>query len=176
MTEIRTPAPAAVLPSPTRYALAAIRIVIGYMWFTQTQWKMPPDWGCGPSGDRGLCDWIQREINSPLIPAYRDFLAGFVQPNLGWLGAFIYATELVIAISLIFGLFVRIGALIATAQSLNLLIGLWNVPNEWYWTYVFLACINFVFFLTNAGRTFGLDALIMPRLEPNVPRALRWLF
>ena len=143
------------------------------MWWLQAEWKGPPDWGCGAAGDSGLCDWLGREIASPLIPAYGEFLSGFVVPNLAWTGAIIWASEVFIAVSLILGLFTRLGAMIGTIISVNLLVGLWAVPHEWYWTYVFLIFVNFFFVLTRAGRWLGLDALIVSRLSPSSP--LRWL-
>jgi thiosulfate dehydrogenase [quinone] large subunit len=153
----------------------AIRLLMGWMWLQQVQWKMPPDWGCTPNRDRGLCDWIQREIDYPLIPLYRDILVGFVQPNLDWFGGVVWAVELVIAVALLLGLFTKIGALLATGMGINLLIGLWNVPHEWYWTYVFLIFVSIFLFLANAGRPLGLDHVIQPRLASRLPRALRWL-
>lgn len=143
--------------------LGLVRIAIGYLWFTQTQWKQPPSFGCGADGQSGLCDWIGKEIANPRFGWYASFLSNIVQPNLGVFGWFIYLGELVTALLLILGLLTRLGGLLGFVQGLNLLIGLWAVPNEWYWTYVMLALINLTLALTAAGRWIGLDALLHPR-------------
>ncbi len=143
--------------------LGLVRIAIGYMWFTQIQWKPPPDFGCGPERQSGLCDWIGREIEHPKFQWYKGFLVNFVQPNIDTLGWFVWLGELLTAILLVFGLLTRLGGLLGFVQGVNLLIGLWAVPDEWYWTYAMLALINLTLSLTAAGRYLGADALLHSR-------------
>jgi hypothetical protein len=54
--------------------LALIRIFVGYLWFQQLFWKMPPDFA-------GLYPYIIRESQRTIIPGYgsilqHTFLAG----------------------------------------------------------------------------------------------------
>jgi hypothetical protein len=54
--------------------LALIRIFVGYLWFQQLFWKLPPDF-------RGLYPYIMRESQHTIIPGYgyilqHTFLAG----------------------------------------------------------------------------------------------------
>jgi thiosulfate dehydrogenase [quinone] large subunit len=174
---LRSPAPPrsasaqpADVPSPAvrqypGWPLGAARIIIGVLWFQQLLWKLPPDFGCGPAGDQGLCDWIGREIQSPAIPAYAGFLRDLVLPNLGLFGWLVFFTEAAIAGSLLFGVLTRFGGLLGFAQATNLLIGLAAVPHEWYWTYAMLALFCLLFALTGAGRWLGLDGALLPRLR-----------
>ena len=143
--------------------LGLVRVAIGFLWFTQTQWKMPPDFGCGADKRPGPCDWVAREVAYPQFGFYKAFLVGVIQPNLGVLGWFIYLGELTTAILLIAGLLTRLGGLLGFVQGVNLTIGLWAVPGEWYWTYILLALINLPLALTAAGRSLGVDALLHPR-------------
>jgi thiosulfate dehydrogenase [quinone] large subunit len=148
-----------------------LRIIIGFLWFQQLLWKLPPDFGCTPTRDQGLCDWIGREIQSPLIPLYADFLRAIVLPNLPVLGWFIWLMEAVIAVSLLLGVFTRLGGALGFLQSMNLLIGLAAVPHEWYWTYLMLGLLNLLFALTAAGRWWGVDgAYLLPRLRAAAAR------
>jgi hypothetical protein len=134
----------------------------------------------------GLCDWIGREAAyagslhvfnldlhllglpnfsidlSFLSSAYGAFLNGFVIPNFGWMAWLIFGMELFITITILFGVLARLGALVGTAQALNLTIGLVPVPGEWEWTYILLTTLNFVLLLTAAGRYIGLDAWLHP--------------
>ncbi len=136
----------------------------------------------------GLCDWIGREaayagnlhvLNvdlhligganfsldlSPLSSAYGGFLSGFVLPNFSWMSWAIFGLELFITLTMLLGLFGRLGALLGTLQALNLTIGLLPVPGEWEWTYLMLTAINFTLLITAANRYVGLDGLLRPRL------------
>ena len=143
--------------------LGIVRIAIGYLWFTQTRWKMPPSFGCLPNEPAGLCDWVGREIANPKFSWYRSFLVNVVQPNIDLFGWFVFAGELITAILLVFGLLTRLGGLLGFVQGTNLLIGLWAVPHEWYWTYAMLALLNLTLALTAAGRWLGADAILHPR-------------
>ncbi|HEU5328154.1 MAG: TQO small subunit DoxD [Thermomicrobiales bacterium] len=156
----RADRPITVLTGPI---LGLVRIAIGYLWFTQTRWKMPPDFGCGADKQSGLCDWVGREVDHPKFAWYHAFLVNVMQPHISTLGWFVYFGELAIAILLVLGLLTRLGGVLGFIQGANLLIGLWVVPGEWYWTYVMLALINLTLALTAAGRWLGLDAIIHPR-------------
>lgn len=136
----------------------------------------------------GLCDWTGREaayagnlhiLNidmhlaggnnfsldlSPISSAYGSFLKGFVLPNFSWMAWAIFGLELFITVSVLLGLFGRLGALLGTLQALNLTIGLLPVPGEWEWTYLMLTAINFTLLITAANRYVGLDGLLRPRL------------
>jgi hypothetical protein len=151
-----------------------VSLSFGRMWWQQVLWKLPPDWGCG-DGTRGLCDWIQREIDNPYVPLYRDFLVGFVQPNLSWFGGVIFATELFIAVSLGLGLLLRLGAITSAGMGLQLLVGLHNVPHEWPWTYWFIVMISGLLIAANPGRKFGLDRWVAKPVQDRLPGPLKWL-
>ena len=153
----------------------------------------------------GLCDWIGREaayagnlrifnldlhlIGQPnffidlsfLSSAYGAFLRGFVIPNFSWMAWIIFATELFITVTILFGILARLGALVGTAQALNLTIGLLAVPAEWEWTYIMLTTLNFVLLMTAAGRHVGIDARLHPWAVAQAAKAnslgkvVRWL-
>src|SRR5690349_11679065 len=109
--------------------LALIRIFVGYLWFQQLFWKMPPDF-------RGLYPYIIRESQHTIIPGYsyilqHTFLAGCTSLSTPAgctafvpLAACIWTAELLVTISLMFGLFTRFGAILATILALQLYVGL----------------------------------------------------
>jgi len=139
----------------------------------------------------GLCDWIGVEsvwsarerpllvadlgsVGGPRLAVNIDFLAGpngaflknFVQPNIAWFGYAVWGMEAFIFVSLFFGLFTRLGGLVSIAQSMQLLVGLAGIssPYEWEWAYNLMVMLSVLVFAFSPGRTFGLDALIRPRL------------
>ena len=76
--------------SVAEWFIALSRIVIGYMWFNQTLWKLPPTFGCTANfafttdiaqPTSGLCDFIGRQATYGAIEPYRAFLTGFVMPK-----------------------------------------------------------------------------------------------
>jgi TQO small subunit DoxD len=140
---------------------------------------------------RGLCDWIGIESvysngRRPFFTANLDnkggpdiavdlgwaarlngvFIDNVVKPNIRWFGYVIFGMEAFIFMSLFFGLFSRLGGLVAIAQSLQLMIGLAGIPNpaEWEWGYILMVVVAILVFAFAPGRYFGLDALLRPRL------------
>jgi thiosulfate dehydrogenase (quinone) large subunit len=162
-----------------RRGVALCRMVIGVMWITQLAWKVPPMFGCTPdfaiSTDyahrtAGLCDWTGLIGRYSILPLQGALFTNFVGPNLSWMGWGVFLLELAIAASMLLGVLVRLGSALGLLQSLNLLIGLSAAPNEWYWTYGMMVVLSLIFFFTAAGRTWGLDAVLIPRLLPRAER------
>jgi len=144
-----------------------IRLLIGCMWWQQTLWKLPPyytDHPEEPFGATGLAYWMGVMGKHAAIPLQADFVNNIVLPNFYLFAPIVYAAELLVALSLILGLFVRLGGIIGALQILNLWLGLYSAPNEWPWTYFFLLMLMLVFALHHYGRSLGLDAIIVSRL------------
>jgi thiosulfate dehydrogenase (quinone) large subunit len=124
---------------------------------------------------------VQQEIQHPTVTAYRDFLVNVMIPHWSFFGWMTLITETFIAVTLMLGLFTRLGSLAAIGMAANITIGILNVPHEWGWTYVMLITLPAIFLLTDAGRSFGLDAFLAPRLDraadrgSRVARLVRWL-
>ncbi len=165
--------------------LALIRMFVGYLWFQQLFWKMPPDF-------RGLYPYIIRESQHTIIPGYgtllqHTFLAGCTSLSAPAgctafvpLAAGVWTTELLVAISLLFGLFTRLGAVLATILSLQLYVGLAYAPGEWIWTYGMLVLLALVMVAVPAGRRLGGDQWLAPRLQAagqqhRIARIASWL-
>ncbi len=135
----------------------------------------------------GLCDWIGIEsvwatrprsilrtdelhIGVPIGWASRlngVFLDNVVKPNIRWFGYLIWGSEAFIFVSLFFGLFGRLGGLVAIGISAQLVVGLAGIsdPNEWEWGYNLIFLLSVLLFAFPPGRIFGLDALLRPRLR-----------
>ena len=141
------------------------RFFIGSMWWQQTLWKLPPLYTDNPSDptNSGLHYWMMREGQSAAIPLLADFVNHLVLPNFFLFAPIVYALEVLTAVSLILGIFVRLWGLIGALQVLNLWLGLYNAEGEWPWTYFFLLVLMVIFALHRYGRRLGLDAIIVER-------------
>jgi uncharacterized membrane protein YphA (DoxX/SURF4 family) len=142
------------------------RLLIGCMWWQQTLWKLPPfytDHPEQPFGETGLAYWMTVMGRSAAIPLQSDFVNNIVLPHFYLFAPIVYAAEVLTAVSLILGIFVRFWGLIGALQILNLWLGLYNAEGEWPWTYFFLLVIQLIFALHHYGRSLGLDALIVAR-------------
>jgi hypothetical protein len=148
--------------------LALIRIFVGYLWFQQLFWKMPPTFA-------GLYPYIIRESQHTIIPGYgyilqHTFLLGCTSLHsaLGCtlfvpLAAGVWTAELIVAISLMLGLFTRFGAILGSVLAFQLYVGL--AYTEWIWTYGMLVLLCLVLTAVPAGRRLGIDQWFAPRLQ-----------
>ena len=147
----------------TGLVLTAIRVLLGIFWLGQQTWKPPPTFGC-PSG--GFCFWLDQEIQHPLIPLFANFLRAVIRPNAVAFGWFTLVVEVAIGLALIFGVFTRLGALVATLWSVNLLIGLAAVPGETPWYYLAIVAVNLLFVVIGASGQISVDRARQQRVKP----------
>lgn len=165
-----------------RMGMIASRLIYGYLWYTQLLWKLPPQFGCPADfavstslqeRTSGLCDWVGLMVIYSKLPIQADLVNRFVVPNMAAVGWLVWLMEAFVAVSLILGLFTRLGGLAALVQGLNLLIGIGFAPIEWEWTYGMLSILGLVFLAIPTGRIWGLDALLRPRLQAATDRGNR---
>jgi len=130
----------------------------------QVLWKLPPN----VSGNNGLRQWMLCEVAHPLVPLDGAFVRGVAFTHYQLFGWITFLTETAIAFSLIVGLFGRLGALVGTLWAINLAVGLWDVPGEWYWTYLMPVVLNAILLATAAAHYIRLDALIRSHVLPGL--------
>jgi thiosulfate dehydrogenase [quinone] large subunit len=161
------------------WPLGVARILYGILWWQQSKWKVPAD-DFGRNSGGGLWYWVQQEIQYPTVPAYQAFLTTVVIPQWTLFGYLTLITETFIGVTLILGVFTRLGALVALGMAANITIGILSVPHEWGWTYTMLLMLAGLFMLTGSGRSLGVDAFLGPRLDGaargghRVARLLSW--
>ena len=146
------------------WPLGLARILYGLLWWQQSKWKVPSD-DFGRKSGGGLWYWVQQEIQYPTVGAFKDFLVNVMIPNWTFFGWMTLITETFIGVTLILGLFTRLGALVALGMAANITIGILSVPHEWGWTYTMLMMLAALFLLTGAGRSLGVDAVLGPWLD-----------
>jgi len=158
------------------WPLGLMRIVYGLLWWQQSKWKVPSD-DFGRISGGGLWYWVHQEIQYPTVPAFKNFLVNVMIPHWTFFGWMTLITETFIGVTLMLGLFTRLGSLVAIGMAVNITIGILSVPHEWVWTYTMLIMFPVLFLLTDAGRSFGLDSFVAPPLDRAAARGSRlaWL-
>ena len=141
-------------------ALALFRSVIGLMWIDMALQKAP--WKGEEFG--WLYGWIWKEINHPTFGWYKAFLEKVVLPNFTFFGYMTFFTEIFIGLSLLTGTVVVLGGLAGFGMQVNIALGSFSVPGEWYWIWPLQILPHLVFLATRAGRYWGLDGWLRPRL------------
>ena len=153
---------------PRNLAIWGLRVLMGAMWWQQTLWKIPPDFD-------GLKFWMQQQVDHAAVALQAVLVRDLVLPNIAVFGPLVYLVELLIAVSLLLGLFSRVGALLGLLMGLNLWLGLYSADNEWPWTYMFLVVIQAWFVIDPPGRVLGTDRLLQSSGRMHAPAALLWV-
>jgi uncharacterized membrane protein YphA (DoxX/SURF4 family) len=109
---------------------------------------------------------MKQMVDHAAIPLQGALVGQIVVPNIALFGPAIYAAEVAIGVSLMLGLFTRLGAVLGALMALNLWLGLYSAPGEWPWTYFFLIVIQLLFAIDPPGRSLGADRLITVRGRP----------
>jgi uncharacterized membrane protein YphA (DoxX/SURF4 family) len=147
-------------------AQGTVRLLVGAMWWQQSLWKLPPyytDHPEQPFGETGLAYWMTLMGKHAAIPLQADFVNQIVLPHFYLFAPVVYALEVLTAVSLMLGLFVRLFAVVGALLILNLWLGLYSAPGEWPWTCFFLFLLMLVFALQQFGRSLGIDAILATR-------------
>jgi uncharacterized membrane protein YphA (DoxX/SURF4 family) len=131
-----------------------MRVMIGVMFYQGSIWKLPfPVAGGFEAATRPIAEyaafefhqWIAKNIFLQILPV---------------LDPLVYFTELSFAVCFILGFLVRPVSVIGMLFVAQLWLGLYRQPEEWPWLYVFLIFVQGFFFVTDAGKSLGLDGLI----------------
>ena len=138
-------------------SIYSMRMVSAGMWYLGTLWKLPLPVSAG------FKYWLGATVKYSSFSWHADIMQVFVD-HLALIQPVIYLLEVFFTASLMLGFLVRLSGLLAALFTLNLLIGLYNDPTEWPWTYVGIICAHGMFAVTQAGRSLGVDNLLAKRL------------
>ena len=139
------------------------RFFIGGLWWQQSLWKLPPTYTDNPDGSGGLRYWMGEMVKWASTGLQRHFVKEVVLPHFYFFAPQVYFSEVLIAVTLILGLFSRLGAFIGALMAINLWLGLYRSPAEWPWTYFFLIIVQIMLLVQRPGRSLGLDAILLRR-------------
>jgi thiosulfate dehydrogenase [quinone] large subunit len=154
----------------TSWPLSLSRMMIGVLWLFSLRWKLPPDFA--PEMGRGLMDWLLLEVEHPFLGFYANLVESVIIPNFTLFAWLIFLSELTVGLLLLTGTLTRLGAGLGLLMSINLGIGLLEVPGEWPWSYVMMMMWHGVFLVAASGRLWGVDGWLR---RQNIPGWLKRL-
>jgi hypothetical protein len=134
-------------------AVFTMRFIAAGMWYLGTLWKLP--WPVA----HGFKDWLTNCVTYSSFQWHADLMQVFLD-HIGLVQPLVYLLEVFFATSLAFGFAVRFTGIVAALFIFNLLIGLYNDPTEWVWTYVGIMFAHGMFAVEQAGMSLGLDHLL----------------
>jgi len=144
--------------------IAGVRIATSAFFLLFGEYKV-----AGPAfAHGGFQTYLHDYITTTSVSFYRPVLSGLVLPHAVFFGYVVGVVELLIGISLLLGLWVRPAAVLGVLFLLNLTLAAWWEPGHGVpvWRYfgarldtLPLLLLLVIFFASNAGRVWGLDAL-----------------
>jgi hypothetical protein len=143
------------------------RTMMGAMWFQGALWKLP-----FPQSP-GFFHWTSQIVEHAAFGWHRALASEVMLPLLPLFQAVAFFGEMFFAISLMLGLAVRLSSLLAIGFVVQLWLGLYLVSFEWPWLFWFMIFTLGWFIVHRAGRSLGLDALLL-RQGRLPPRLARW--
>lgn len=153
-----------------RQAVAILRITLGVILLV-TWYKNLQDGTYTGDGIVGLFNYLFND-NGGGPAFYRAIINGTILQVPGLFAVFQLVGELLLGLGLLVGLLTPLAAVGAALFFFNLFLAYLG-GQEWIWTYVLLTVSALVTGLTQSGRAWGLDSLLLKRLgEP--PRGPIW--
>jgi hypothetical protein len=144
-------------PEPDRgrvpgWPLALFRIAFGLLYLDMALQKAPwKNYGW-------LEGFVRKELAHPAFGWYADFLRDVMLPNFALFGMLTFVTELALGLGFLTGTLTRLAAAGGFLWQVNIALGAFNVPGEWYWIWPLLTLPQFTFAAAGAGRVLGVDA------------------
>jgi len=156
-----------------RTATFAARITAGLVWLSNTDWKMPPDFGADTG--QGLARFTMNGVEHPVLAPFTWLVREVLLPNLGFFGWVILVVETALAASLLAGAFTRTAALVGAGNALVITLTVSRVPGEWAFAYYMMIALHLAVFALDAGTVWGVDALRARRRagDAGLERAVR---
>lgn len=163
-------------------ATAFVRIFVGVLWLFEVtvggNWKigtfssgLNPEW-FGPEGGSAVSEQIAGAVEDGTWAWPAWVFQNFAEPNAALFAFFVTALQVLLGVAFISGAFVRPVAVLAIAFDLTVFfLGSWRLPTFFFLFHLFLL-------YSNAGRYYGLDALIVPKLQAmrgQAGRLLHWV-
>jgi uncharacterized membrane protein YphA (DoxX/SURF4 family) len=159
------------LPRSTAIGLVALRLYAGLFWMEKgiRQKLLDPHW-VGPKGD---CAFVINDMLTNAPGFYQAFLHTVVLPNITAFSVMVEWGETLVGVSLLLGLFSRIGAIGGLLLVSNYFMGngAGSLRDGWFGFDTTTFMMTALHVILPTGLFFGLDALIRQRTGTDARRS-----
>lgn len=151
--------------------LAAVRIATSVFFLFFGEYKL---FGSG-FAHGGFQQYLQDYIQHDAVAFYRLVLGDLILPHAVFFGYVVGAVEMFVGLSLLLGLWVRPASVLGILHMLSLTLATWWAPGHAVPTWRYfgaeldhlpLLLLFVVFYVADAGKTWGLDDLASRRAQP----------
>ena len=142
--------------------IAVVRIAASVFFLLFGEYKV-----FGPSfAHGGFQEYLRGYIGGSAVGFYRPILANLVLPHAVFFGYAVGVVELLIGVSLLLGIFVRIGSVLGMLHMISLALATWwevghGVPTWRYFgaelDHLPLLLLFIIFYAADAGQVWGID-------------------
>jgi hypothetical protein len=119
-----------------RVGPTTLRWILGLLWLSNLNWKVPTAFGGTPPECGGLCGYAQAGVDHPVVPGSSWVFEHLIVGHLGVFGWMTLFVEGALAALLLSGRFLRVAAIVSALQSIAIGLAVANAPNEWFWAYL----------------------------------------
>jgi thiosulfate dehydrogenase [quinone] large subunit len=146
----------------TRALLAAVRVLVAFLWIENLSWKRPPEFGNRSDPPEGLYQWTLYGVQNEVFGPWAWFVDNVVLPNFVAFAWATFVVEACLGAFLLVGLATRFWALVGVAQTMAIIFSVLRTPHEWFWAYLLMIAAQVALFAVAAGRAHGVDGVLRP--------------
>lgn len=142
-----------------RLALYVLRVIIGLMWLSEGFIKLVDRYPDPVNDYHFFLQQIQSMADTNPFPFVSSIINNFLVPNYELLAWIVILLEIFLAVSVIAGVFSRIGSFVGVVYTGILFVSAlgWG---EWIWTYPLIATPMLIIFISSFQTRIGLDQVI----------------
>lgn len=152
-------------PKVSLFWLVLLRVMLGLLFITQ--WYSNLVNGLfTPEGLEGLFNYFYMASDNPL-EWYRAFTQNVILPVAPFFTKFQLVAELLMGIALLVGFFTPLASVTAAFFVTNIFLSSWGA--DWPWSYLMILTICGILFFARAGRSMGVDRMLLNRFGDKFP-------
>jgi uncharacterized membrane protein YphA (DoxX/SURF4 family) len=135
--------------------LAGVRAFMGLFWLVNLVWRLPT--GFGEGNYWGLPRTLDVARVHGFSPPVRSIVENVLIPHTTFVGWLAFLAGLFTGLSLLLGLWTKVGAALGLLQAIVITLLVANAPGEWLYGYLMLILLSSLMLLLPVSRRMSVD-------------------
>jgi len=135
--------------------LAGVRAFMGLFWLVNLVWRLPT--GFGKGNYWGLPRTLDVARTHGFSPPVRSIVDNVLIPHTTFVGWLAFLAGLFTGLSLLLGLWTKVGAALGLLQAIVITLLVANAPGEWLYGYLMLILLSSLMLLLPVSRRMSVD-------------------